>query len=204
MADTKISALTAVSAVANTQEFVVNDGGTSKKANGAQIADFLETIGLPRVKALSSDHYISSTTGTEVTGLQQTLETGTFVFDYYLNCRGLVAANGISLGVNFTGTAANKVMAMTYVSNSTAGVAGQQEDNRQVHGSSDNQFSTTAPTMQSNGGWINVTTIANTFFNVKGLLVVTAGGDLELWHASEGAANTGVLAGSSSVVIRTA
>ena len=37
MADTKISALTAVGAVAATNEFAVNEAGTSKKATALQI-----------------------------------------------------------------------------------------------------------------------------------------------------------------------
>jgi hypothetical protein len=41
MADTKISALTAVSSVVGAQEFAVNDAGTSKKATATQIAAFI-------------------------------------------------------------------------------------------------------------------------------------------------------------------
>jgi hypothetical protein len=40
MADTKISALAAVGSVAGTNEFAVNEAGTSKKATGTQIAAF--------------------------------------------------------------------------------------------------------------------------------------------------------------------
>lgn len=41
MADTKISALSAVSAVAGANEFAVNEAGVSKKASATQIADFI-------------------------------------------------------------------------------------------------------------------------------------------------------------------
>lgn len=40
MADVKISALTAVASVAGTNEFAVNESGTSKKASGTQLAAF--------------------------------------------------------------------------------------------------------------------------------------------------------------------
>jgi hypothetical protein len=40
MADTKISALAAVAAVAGTNEFAVNEAGTSKKATATQLAAF--------------------------------------------------------------------------------------------------------------------------------------------------------------------
>ena len=47
MADTKISALSAVAAVDATDEFAVNDAGVSKKATGAQLAAFLTRATLP-------------------------------------------------------------------------------------------------------------------------------------------------------------
>jgi hypothetical protein len=40
MADTKISALTGVASVAGSNEFAVNEAGTSKKASGTQLAAF--------------------------------------------------------------------------------------------------------------------------------------------------------------------
>jgi hypothetical protein len=40
MADTKISDLTGVASVAGTNEFAVNEAGTSKKATAAQIATY--------------------------------------------------------------------------------------------------------------------------------------------------------------------
>jgi hypothetical protein len=51
MADTKISALSAVSAVAGANEFAVNEAGTSKKATATQIGAFIgaakQTIYIP-------------------------------------------------------------------------------------------------------------------------------------------------------------
>src|SRR4051812_11284078 len=46
MADTKISDLAAVSSVAGTNEFAVNEAGTSKKATATQIQTFLQGTGL--------------------------------------------------------------------------------------------------------------------------------------------------------------
>jgi hypothetical protein len=43
MADSKISALTGVSSIDGTQEYPVNDGGTTKKATGTQQAAYTET-----------------------------------------------------------------------------------------------------------------------------------------------------------------
>lgn len=44
MADTKISALTAVTSVVGAQEFAVNDAGTSKKATATQIKTFVNGL----------------------------------------------------------------------------------------------------------------------------------------------------------------
>lgn len=47
MADTKISALTAVATAATTNEFPVNEAGTSKKVTIAQLVTLLKTLGMP-------------------------------------------------------------------------------------------------------------------------------------------------------------
>ena len=57
MADTKISALSAVSSVAGTNEFAVNEAGTSKKASATQIAAFIagkQTIYVPASAMVSA------------------------------------------------------------------------------------------------------------------------------------------------------
>jgi len=43
VADSKISALTGVSSIDGTQEYVVNDGGTTRKATGTQQSQYTET-----------------------------------------------------------------------------------------------------------------------------------------------------------------
>lgn len=101
MADTKISALTAVASVADANEFAVNEAGTSKKASAAQVKTY---IGGPSFTKLTSDiAQINDTTlvnilsfavtngvyyhfkfvmvwqsGTVTTGLKSTLTTPTF------------------------------------------------------------------------------------------------------------------------------
>lgn len=42
MADSKISQLTAAAAVAGTNEFEINEAGTSKKATASQISTFVQ------------------------------------------------------------------------------------------------------------------------------------------------------------------
>ena len=51
MPDTKISALSAVTAVAATDEFAVNEAGTSKKASATQLKEFLNYSMLGMIEA---------------------------------------------------------------------------------------------------------------------------------------------------------
>jgi hypothetical protein len=64
MADTKISALTAASAVASTNEFAINEAGTSKKVTAAQIKTF--TVNTPT--ASNAQQVITAATVTYLTG----------------------------------------------------------------------------------------------------------------------------------------
>jgi len=208
MADTKISALTAASAAAAANEIPINEAGTSKKITLTQVEAFLETVGLPRVKALGTTHAISATTATEVTGLgPMTLEAGTYDYRFNLITQSATTTVGIGLGVNFTGTAAVRTILSQYPSSGTAAVSGVFDDvgvgtGQIMEHNVQTAFSTTAPNMLNTAGYANPN--ANVPFIIKGILVVTVSGDLELWHSSETATSTSVMAGSSLIVIRTA
>ena len=61
MADSKISALTAVASVAGTNEFAVNEAGTSKKASGTQLSTFINAnITLGAALAVNSQEITSA------------------------------------------------------------------------------------------------------------------------------------------------
>ena len=208
MADTKISALTAASAAAGANEIPINEAGTSKKITVAQIESYFETRGLPIVFGLATTHDVSSTTGSEVTGLGPcTLVAGTYYYKFILICQSATTTVGIGLGVNFTGTAAVRTIMMYYPSTGTSAITGIFDDvgagtGQLVEHNVQTAFSTTAPNMINTAGFI--TTNANVPVMIEGVLIVTASGDLELWHSSETATSTKVMAGSSLIVARTA
>ncbi len=210
MADTKISALTAVSTAAGANELAVNEAGTSKKVTLSQIETYLQTRGMPRITQLTSQHSIASTTGTEVTGLQQTLEAGTYVFRYHLIIRQATATTDApQFGVNFTGTASKQNFVLSWPDASTALTASTGiMDNVGIKTAgfmdamAHNAFSTTAPNLGTTVGV--AATAADHLCWIDGLIVVTASGDLELWRAAEGANASTTEVGSSLVVIRTA
>lgn len=208
MADTKVSALPAVTAAALTNELPVNEAGTSKKVTLDQVRTLMETLGKPRVTRLNAQHQLASTTGTEVTDLQQTLEAGTYVFTYALIVRSSATATGVLLGVNFTGTGSPRMhFRFADATTSTAAEVHSMDDQGNlgfgfISGMANNTETTTAPNM---GTTVGVAT-ANTDILcwIEGLIIVTGSGDLELWHSSETAANTSVEVGSSLIVTRTA
>lgn len=212
MADTKISALPAVGSVAGTNEFAVNEAGTSKKASATQITTYLGTVGMPRVKALAADHAISSTTATEVTGLgPMTLEAGTYTFKYSLIVQSATTSVSPMLGINFTGTAATRTFIWMFADGSTSLLAQlftMDDEGIQtvgfISGRASKTFTTTTPNLGSTAALAVTTANVDIPCFIEGILVVTVSGDLELWHGSETATSTTVKAGSSLVVIRTA
>lgn len=162
----------------------------------------------PRVLEAGADHVISSTTGTEVTGLKMPLEPGTYAFKYSLLVRSATGTVGPMLGVNFDGTAtvnmifrfadATTVITAEVHSMDNVGILGAGF----ISGMAHNAFSTTAPNMGTTVGV--AATAADIPCFIEGVLVVTAAGELELWHSSETASSTSVMAKSSLVVQRIA
>jgi hypothetical protein len=201
--DTKISALTAASAAAGANELVINEAGTSKKLTVAQLQDLL---GITK-KRLTADHAISSTTGTEVTGLEvASLTAGTYDFKYCLLVQSATTTVGPMLGVNFTGTAT--VFMHFRFADASASLAAEVHSMDNVgslgfgfiSGMAHNAFSSAAPNM---GTTVGVSTInTNILCFIEGKLIVTATGNLELWHSSETATSTTVKAESSVSVVR--
>lgn len=209
MADTKISALSAVAASAAANEFAVNEAGTSKKASLTQIVTYLQSIGFPRVTRLGSQHSLSSATATKVTGLDQTLEAGTYRFDYSLIVRSSTAGDGVMVGVNFTGTAAVKTM-ISYWADATTVITAEVHamDDQGIKGAgfisgmASKAYTTTAPDM---GTTVGVSTTASDIpMFISGVLIVTGSGNIELWHGSESTNATSIEVGSSLIVHRTA
>jgi hypothetical protein len=186
----------------------INEAGTSKKITLAQVKTLLQTLGMPRVTRLNTQHSISSTTGTEVTELSQTLEAGTYSFKYSLLVRSATSTVGPMLGVNFTGTGAPR-MIFWFADATTALTAEIHSMDNQgnkafgfISGMADSTESTSAPAMGTTVGVAATATDILCF--VEGIIIVTVSGDLELWHSSETASATSVEVGSSLVVVRTA
>jgi hypothetical protein len=164
-------------------------------------------VAMQKVFKLGTTHTISSATATEMTGLGPcTLVAGTYMFQAFLIAASSAVGTAVKIGLNFTGTAAVRAFELRYPSTGTTANTGIVDDvgatTGQIHESNpQTAFSTTAANM---GGAGVATANANSLMVVEGVLVVTASGDLELWHGSSGAVATSVIAGSSLLVTRTA
>lgn len=164
----------------------------------------------PRTVSLSSDSALSSTTGIEVTGLQFTaVQPGTYCLQYWIAWQTATTTVGKAFAVNFTGTTSLQVINGRHVTTGTTAATGSADDvantatGQLVEGRAQVTFATTAPNLGPNTAGA-ATANANLLFFIEALIVVTAAGDLELWHSSETATSTTIKAGSSGILTRTA
>lgn len=190
MADTKISALTAVAAAAGANEFAVNESGASKKVSLTQLQAFL---GQQKVKQLGSDLTLT-TTLTKATNLDLPLEVGTWLFEYVVVYRSNTATVGANFGVNFSGTQTTFVVAGTQFEATTAASTGAADQLHATFGLRSGGAGRAPSTTAAIVGSISVDTVnADMMVKLEGLVVITVAGDLQLYAAKE-AAGTGVQA----------
>ena len=202
MADTKISALAAVAAVAGANEFAVNEAGTSKKASATQIQDFL---GKAVFAKLAADNTIASTTN-ELLAVNLALSVGTWIFQYCVIWQSDTAGTGMSFGVNFTGTQTAFVVEGTQFEATTAASSGAADQLHATFGLRSGGAARAPSTTAKIVGAISVDTInANMLTIIRGVIVVTVAGALELYQASEVVGGVQVTkAGTSGIAWRTA
>lgn len=200
MADSKISALTAVTALTGITEYPVNESGVSKKATVNQQHMF-NTI------ALSSDATANATTtAAKISGLDMQLPAGTYIFEYFIRYQSSATTTGVKFSVNHSGTVTAFVANMRYVDASATASTGAPKQNMNattagVMGSYSARAKSTAADM---GPSLSVDTInSDMLMIIEGLMIVTVSGNIELYHASETAASTTVKAGTSLRVQRT-
>lgn len=165
-------------------------------------------VGSTTLIALSADASNSSVTPAEVTGIQATgVLAGTYIVEYFIMYQTAATTTGIRFDVNFTGTVSHILWTQEYVDNlATASSAAADQDaiaaTAQVLGA----FASRAKGTAGRGTTISVDT-ANTDMGmyIRGQMIVTVAGDLELWSGSEiAASNTTVMAGTILRLTRSA
>jgi hypothetical protein len=212
MADTKISALTAVATPAGTDEFGVNQSGTSKRLTLAQAATFVGPLvtasgAAPSTGALNGNGIgsmtiVLNTADNAVTTVETVLNVtsvvaGTYLFEYFIVWRSGTTTVGCSFNVDYSGTV-TRVRATRYMqttgttaaSGVSDGVAATLTGNLVEHHS----------TVTDNGALGPNTGVGSTtedqYDYIRGTLVVSNGGTLSLTMTGEGNAAVTFMADS--------
>jgi hypothetical protein len=151
------------------------------------------------VQRLAADLSNSTTVAAKVTGLDIVMGIGTWQFTHYILYQSSAAGTGIKLGCNHTGTVSSfvydvfGVQATTTASDGTMSQAVVATTGGIVVGWSQRVKSTNAPVITAGADLAN----SDMLIVIRGLVVVTASGNLETYHASETAVATTIKAGSN-------
>ena len=160
------------------------------------------------VASLSGDQSNSTTSLTEVTGLSLALPTGTYMFEYNIVYQAAATTTGVRFSVNFDGTVTTFVANMSWVTAADASGTAINAPDQDVVTTNGGLMGHFAARAKSTTGWgttISVDTAnSDMLMVIKGLMVVTVAGNIELWHGSEVAAASTVKAGASLVVTKVA
>jgi hypothetical protein len=202
MADTKISALTAVATPAGTDEFAVNQGGTSKKLTLAQVKTFSNAVvtasgaapaaGAANTAPAPSETWLLNTADNAVTTVETVMSctglvAGTYLFEYYIVWRSGTTTVGTSFAVDYTGTV-TRVRSTRYLqtTGTTAATGVSDGVSAVLTGTLVEHMSSNA----DNGALGPNTGVASTtedqFDYIRGIMVVSNGGDLNLTMTGEG------------------
>lgn len=201
MADTKISALTAVATPAATDEFGVNQGGTSKKMTLAQIEAYVgatlaasgaaPATGAANQANAPSRTMVLNTADNAVTTVETVLNVtsvpaGTYFFEYFIVWRSGATGTGCAFAVDFTGTVTRIRATRHYQSTGGAAATGVSDGVSAVltgalveHHSANSDNGALGP----NTG-VGSTT-EDQFDHIRGIMVVSTSGTLSLTMTGE-------------------
>lgn len=201
MADTKISALSAVVAASGIDEIHTNESGVSKKVTIAQIATFIGSSPLT-VKALAANQNITSTTAQKVTGLDQVVGVGTWVFQYFIRYQSATNTTGIKLSANHSGGVDIFLANTRWCGEISTDASG----NHAQAASSPKVMSALASRVnRDDGGWGTLSGVdtvnVDLLMVVEGLMVTSTSGDIQLWIGNEIAGTDITVMANSSLVL---
>lgn len=196
MADVTINGLTAATAALVTHEIPANEGGSDRKVTLAQM---MLLMGMQKVALATNATANATTTPVAITGLTTTVGVGTWHFRYLVRYQSSIVTTGVKFSVNHTGTVtafmANHMFGGIVAADATAGASQAQALSTgapmrtfTVRAKSTAGTSTTISTDSAN---------ADMYYIIEGTMIVTVSGNIELWHGSETAASTQVMAGSA-------
>lgn len=151
-------------------------------------------VGQYTVARLSATVSNSTTTAAKVTGLDLACGPGTWVFEYFLRAQSATATVGFKLGSRHSGTTTTfdyTVYGLTGTATDSSGVFDQDVTAPSVLAAMGARAGTTTAPLISTAGVD--TTASDILLFISGLAVVTVGGNMELYHASETATSTSIM-----------
>lgn len=201
MPDSDIGDLPAASVPLDGTELLpIVQGGTTEKVTSLQAAPIT-------VKALTANATANATTtAAKITGLDLTVGVGTYMFEYFIRYQAAALTTGVKFDVNHSGTVSTfQYWQMWADVSATAATAAPDQDQILATGGVIGAFAYRAKGTATRGTTLSVDTInADMLMVMQGLMIVTASGDLQLYHASEVAASSQVMAGSCLRLTRVA
>jgi hypothetical protein len=151
-------------------------------------------VGQYTVSRLGATVSNSTTTAAKVTGLDLACGPGTWIFEYFLRFQSATGTVGPKLSVNHSGTVTTFLQTLTVPTTGTldsTGVFDQVLTAPSVLAVMALRAKDATATMIGTAGVD--TTAADILIQISGLAVVTVGGNMELYHASETATSTSIM-----------
>lgn len=217
MADTKVSALTAVTTPATTDEFAVNQGGTSKKVSLATLIAYFQGLvsggtgsgaiaaGTELWHLLSANATANATTTNAAVMTTQNLPAGTYFFRYDIIAQSGATTTAHKFAVQATGTVTRILYHLFFPSQGVTAATGVVDQDINVttgacvgHLSARANNATLGPLTDVD------TANADVHYWIEGILVTSTTGNLVLNHGSEVAASSQVMAGTQLYLKRLA
>jgi hypothetical protein len=209
MADTKISALTAVTTPVSTDEFPVNQGGTSKKVTLATLISFFQkmlsgssgaanlNVGGETWQVLSADAATNSTTTIADVLTMTGIAAGTYWFRFDIICQSAATTTAVKFSVRHTGTVVRMLYHLFYPSQGVTASTGTVDQDINVTTGAVVSHESTRTNNTTLGPMTDVDTAnADVHFWIEGMMEISASGSLVLGHASEVAAASTVKKGT--------
>ena len=157
-------------------------------------------VGQYTVARLATTVASSSTTAAKVTGLDLACGPGTWVFEYFLRLQSATVTVSPKLSVNHSGTVTTFLATYQAPTTDVTGSAFAWDQDVTVptvmSAMAQRAKSATAALVHSTTTNAVDTINVDILMQISGLLVCTVGGNMELYHASETATSTSVMADS--------
>lgn len=206
MADQAITALTALTTPAVEDLIAVVDdvAGTpiTKKVTLADLKALIAPVSVYKLASNEVSDESPVTTMGKVVGIEPTLAAGTYVFDYHLVWQTSATATAVKFGVNFSGTQTRFVAEATGFEITTAASTGVTGTPGAAFGlRAGGQSRAPSTTVSIYGPTATDATGADVYTVIRGLIVVTVSGALQLYFGSEAASSTQTLMAGSSLIV---